>query len=200
MRSDASADLNHAGASESEPAHHGLKSGIAGRITRGPSYVTACRLGPRQGLGPFASLYSTLSDLSCATILSLCSTGTEGYSVPVTPCTLPILCLAVCQFPSGYHARASPHLSQLCIDKNWGHWHLSFPICPSTLSTTILCLAVRQFSAGYSLAPPHMSQHARIGDLAIAGGIHLSNLPQKNIPTGQLTKTAKEAASYWHFK
>ena len=42
MRSDASSDVYHDKASErGELPHHGLKSGMVGRITRGPSYVTA---------------------------------------------------------------------------------------------------------------------------------------------------------------
>ena len=121
-------------------AHHGLKSGIAARITRGPSYVTArpTRIGAIR-----IPLYSTLS--------ALCYN-----SMPIPRFqSVPRLCLfyawlPVCQSPQGI--MPGHHLTHLppCLDKDWDPWLVSFPICLSTLSATVLCLAVRQVPAGHA--------------------------------------------------
>jgi len=87
MRSDASSDVYHDKASErgAAAAHHGLKSGMAGRITRGPSYVTACvAYSDKDGAIRIPlSVLLVYAWLSVSSPRGICPPGTTSY---VTTC------------------------------------------------------------------------------------------------------------------
>ena len=86
-------------------------------------------------------LYSTLS--------ALCY---NSMPIPLFQ-SVPQLCLFYASPPQGIMPGHHLNILPRCFDKDLDHWHVSIPICLSTLSATVLCLAVRQFpSESYAWA------------------------------------------------